>query len=106
MSRPDATPRIIRRRMGLFNIEATPFGDGRVCFVVDGPPAAIRDLAAALRSANFYVETYADDPRTLYGDGRAPVEFFIDVDFEAVTPTVSYPSAVSESLHQTMAGAT
>ncbi len=91
-------PTIIRRRLGAIMIEASLIGDGRIGFVAEGPPQAIRNIAVALRSANFYVETYDDDPTTLYASCLVddPREIAVQFD-EQETSTRRYRRSWVES---------
>jgi hypothetical protein len=92
-------PIIIRRRLGALTIEASPLGDGRVGFVVQGPPAALSELASGLSHAGWSVEQYPDDPEVLYAEGRGE-EPTMDIGAafdDEEPPTVRYPKAWRES---------
>lgn len=76
-------PQVIRRTLGGLSIEATAFGDGRVGVVAEGNPEALRHLATGLALAGWLVETYENDPNTLYAEGRGEQPKAV-VDTEAV----------------------
>lgn len=112
-SKSVASPTIIRRKLNGLTIEATPFGDGRVGFYVEGPPAALASIASGLVKAGWSVEYDDKVPNSFYAEGRgeAPKEMVEipaldidltdiadkpeDVDAEAITQR--YPAKWRES---------